>query len=57
MRDVSKEEMESARDAIIVHADKHGRTQLEAFLIFEELICQLRIEIETNPPKVKVALN
>ena len=56
MRDVPKEEMEDARDAIIAYAEKHGRTQLEAFMIFKELIRQLEIEIETNP-NVKVVLN
>jgi len=56
MRDVPKEEMEAARDAIIAHGVTYERSQLEAFRIFEELVRQLRIEIETNPT-VKVVLN
>ena len=56
MQDVSKEEMEEARDAIIAHAKKHDRTQWEALLIFKELISQLDEQIENNP-NVRVTLN
>ena len=54
MKDVTTEELEIARDAIIAFGENNGRSQLEALLIFEELVRQLKDQLLTNPDVIKI---